>query len=189
MAFMKTMPVFSQCVSLSQLIGGDEEGAKETQLQFSRRCPFVSQARSFVEAALGDYPAARATQDEFSRTCPGISQARSFIEAVFLWDATAALRTQEGFLQANVWEGQRRIAASGTPDRGLMHADLQEVEDSELFEETMCVICLERPKVCTLVHGDTGHLCCCTACAQVIRQRGDHCPMCRMPVDHVIRQY
>jgi E3 ubiquitin-protein ligase Mdm2 len=52
-----------------------------------------------------------------------------------------------------------------------------------------CVVCLERPKVCTLVHGDTGHLCCCEECAELIRRRRDHCPMCRRAVAHVIRQY
>jgi hypothetical protein len=140
MAFFKTMPLFSQAVSLSQLVAGDVEGARETQEQFSRRCPFVSQARSLVEAALGDFAAARATQDEFTRTCPGLSQARSVYEAVVLLDANAAVQTQKEFLQANVWESHRRESAAGTPDRALLHVDLQRLEDSEIFDEKMCVL-------------------------------------------------
>ncbi|XP_031567388.1 uncharacterized protein LOC116302283 isoform X2 [Actinia tenebrosa] len=52
-----------------------------------------------------------------------------------------------------------------------------------------CIICTERPKNATIIHGDTGHLCCCWQCAQVVKMRGDPCPICRMPIDKVIRQY
>ncbi|CAB4016503.1 Hypothetical predicted protein [Paramuricea clavata] len=35
-----------------------------------------------------------------------------------------------------------------------------------------CVICLERPKDATIVHGGTGHVCCCTTCAQELQRTG-----------------
>ncbi|KAK3736136.1 hypothetical protein QZH41_015532, partial [Actinostola sp. cb2023] len=52
-----------------------------------------------------------------------------------------------------------------------------------------CIICLENPKNATLIHGDTGHLCCCWSCAQVLKKRGDTCPICRQHIDHVIKQF
>ena len=52
-----------------------------------------------------------------------------------------------------------------------------------------CVICLERPKDATIVHGTTGHVCCCTVCAQELHRRRARCPICRAPIENVIRQY
>ncbi|XP_032239542.2 uncharacterized protein LOC5514038 isoform X2 [Nematostella vectensis] len=60
-------------------------------------------------------------------------------------------------------------------------------EDDEYAH--LCIICLENPKNATLIHGDTGHLCCCWSCAQVLKRRCDPCPICRSRIDHVIRQY
>ncbi|XP_078376243.1 uncharacterized protein LOC144659637 isoform X2 [Oculina patagonica] len=56
-------------------------------------------------------------------------------------------------------------------------------------DNSKCIICMEQPKNATLIHGDTGHCCCCWACAQVLKQRGDPCPICRAPIEHVIRQF
>lgn len=60
-------------------------------------------------------------------------------------------------------------------------------EDTDV--NTKCIICMENPKNATLIHGDTGHCCCCWACAQVLKQRMDPCPICRAPIEHVIRQF
>ncbi|KAJ7376096.1 hypothetical protein OS493_036859 [Desmophyllum pertusum] len=56
-------------------------------------------------------------------------------------------------------------------------------------DNSKCIICMEQPKNATVIHGDTGHCCCCLACAQVLKQRGDPCPICRAPIEHVIRQF
>ena len=52
-----------------------------------------------------------------------------------------------------------------------------------------CIICLEQPKNATLIHGDTGHCCCCWPCGQVLMRRRDPCPICRAPIERVIRQF
>lgn len=65
MSFFDSLPLFSQAKSLVQVIGGDVEGARRTQENFSRRCPVVSQARSAIEAAAGNSAAAESTQREF----------------------------------------------------------------------------------------------------------------------------
>ena len=52
-----------------------------------------------------------------------------------------------------------------------------------------CVVCLDKPKDATIVHGATGHVCCCTSCALQLQRNGSHCPICRAPIDRVIKQY
>ena len=56
-------------------------------------------------------------------------------------------------------------------------------------EATFCIICMVGPKVATLVHGETGHLCCCFPCARQLKARAQPCPVCREPVELVIRQF
>ena len=73
--------------------------------------------------------------------------------------------------------------------------------------EDVCVICMVEPRNATIVHGDTGHVCCCLECARTLKRRGDRCgcrcsqaavlkadsppagPICRSAIDSVIRQY
>lgn len=62
MGNIDSLPVVSQVKSLVQVIGGDAEGARQTQVNFSQQCPVVSQARSLVEVIGGDAEAARKTQ-------------------------------------------------------------------------------------------------------------------------------
>ena len=52
-----------------------------------------------------------------------------------------------------------------------------------------CVVCLSNPKDSTLVHGTTGHVCCCIGCAHELQRRKAPCPICRAPIDLVIEQF
>ena len=52
-----------------------------------------------------------------------------------------------------------------------------------------CVICMEQPKNATLVHGDTGHACCCISCGDTLKERNIPCPICRAPIGHVIKHF
>jgi E3 ubiquitin-protein ligase Mdm2 len=51
------------------------------------------------------------------------------------------------------------------------------------------VICMELPRNAMIVHEDTGHFCCCLACALREQQRGQPCPICRQPIEKVIRSF
>jgi hypothetical protein len=51
--------------SLFQVIGGDKEGARKTQEEFSNTCPIISQIKSAVQALTGDLNAAKETQEIF----------------------------------------------------------------------------------------------------------------------------
>ena len=67
-------------------------------------------------------------------------------------------------------------------------AAVELAEEMEL-RRNECVVCLDAARDATIIHGDTGHMCCCYDCALDLKWRGDPCPMCRLPIDAVIRQY
>ena len=52
--FKFTSLVISQVKSAVQVAIGDKDGAKETQINFTKNCPIVSQATSLVQALNGD---------------------------------------------------------------------------------------------------------------------------------------
>ncbi len=56
-------------------------------------------------------------------------------------------------------------------------------------KDEFCMVCRVRPKDATILHGATGHVCCCLACAQDLHGRQARCPICRDPIDSVIRQF
>jgi hypothetical protein len=63
------IPIWSQIKSAALAAVGDMEGARETQVNFTRMCPLVSQIRSAVElGAYGDKEAATNTHQTFVRT-------------------------------------------------------------------------------------------------------------------------
>nr|ALX00010.1 Mdm4 protein [Lethenteron camtschaticum] len=53
----------------------------------------------------------------------------------------------------------------------------------------VCLVCQHRPRSCTLVHGETGHLVTCCACAKKLKRRNEPCPACGRPVHAVVRTY
>jgi hypothetical protein len=52
-------------------------------------------------------------------------------------------------------------------------------------EPATCVICLESEREAVLIHGQTAHACACMACAKRLQR----CPICRLPVDMVVRSF
>lgn len=55
--------------------------------------------------------------------------------------------------------------------------------------EDPCMICLTHPKTASLIHGTTGHQVCCFSCGKRLRRRGKLCPVCRRPIQKVVRNY
>ena len=77
-----------------------------------------------------------------------------------------------------------------TPPAAAMHIVAAPVVDAqEAIPLTECVVCLDRTRNATITHGETGHMCCCYDCALDLQWRGDPCPMCRQPIDSVVRQF
>ncbi|XP_015261210.1 PREDICTED: E3 ubiquitin-protein ligase Mdm2 isoform X1 [Gekko japonicus] len=52
-----------------------------------------------------------------------------------------------------------------------------------------CVICQSQPKNGCIVHGRTGHLMSCYACAKKLKKRNKPCPVCRQPIEMILRTY
>jgi hypothetical protein len=52
-----------------------------------------------------------------------------------------------------------------------------------------CLICLTDERNATIIHGETGHICCCLRCARILKQKGDRCPVCRLPIAMVIQHF
>ena len=59
----------------------------------------------------------------------------------------------------------------------------------EREKDAVCIICMTNPKDATIIHGDSGHICCCISCAKDLYRLKHHCPICRQPIDAVIRQF
>ncbi|KAK3739358.1 hypothetical protein RRG08_041677 [Elysia crispata] len=58
-----------------------------------------------------------------------------------------------------------------------------------LSRNEACVVCLVRPKTASIIHGKTGHQVCCYHCAKKLKKQRRACPICRRPIQRVIRNY
>ena len=58
-------------------------------------------------------------------------------------------------------------------------------------ENVLCRYCLERPKNAQIVHrnSDTAHWCCCVQCAEDYHARQAGCPVCKAPIERIIRVF
>ena len=70
----------------------------------------------------------------------------------------------------------------------LRDDEQDEAEDS-IPESEKCIVCYMRRKTATIVHGNTGHVCCCIRCALILQESSKPCPICRAPIDRVIKQF
>ena len=52
-----------------------------------------------------------------------------------------------------------------------------------------CVVCMDAPRDTMLLHGDIGHTCCCGDCAQILVASGQDCPICRAPIEQVVKNF
>ena len=60
-----------------------------------------------------------------------------------------------------------------------------DVPDADSVGDKECAICMERPREAGFVHGGTMHMIVCRQCVGRVAV-GDPCPMCRVPVEHVV---
>lgn len=62
-------------------------------------------------------------------------------------------------------------------------------KEIDLKASELCVICLTRAKTGSIIHGKTGHQVCCYRCAKRLKMQRKSCPVCRRPIQKVIRNY
>ncbi|KAK7108201.1 E3 ubiquitin-protein ligase Mdm2-like isoform X1 [Littorina saxatilis] len=53
----------------------------------------------------------------------------------------------------------------------------------------VCVVCASRPKTGCIIHGSSGHQVCCYRCAKRLRRKNLPCPVCRRPIQKVIKNF
>lgn len=66
------------------------------------------------------------------------------------------------------------------------HPDTDSDDDCD---DNICIVCMENPRDASLIHGDSGHIICCLGCANALKAQGDLCPVCRAPIDLVVKNY
>jgi hypothetical protein len=52
-----------------------------------------------------------------------------------------------------------------------------------------CCVCLENKPDAIIVHNGTGHICCCFTCAQILVTNGASCPICRSPIEQIVKAF
>ncbi len=90
-------------------------------------------------------------------------------------------------LQSN---NQSQMLSGSSDYSDLLHSNNQPQMLSGSSEyRALCCICMTRPKEASLIHGKTGHQVCCYKCAKRLRRRGKPCPVCRRPIQKVIKNF
>ncbi|XP_064629478.1 E3 ubiquitin-protein ligase Mdm2-like [Lineus longissimus] len=62
-------------------------------------------------------------------------------------------------------------------------------QHSRVSQAGECPFCLKQSSNAVLIHGKTGHQVCCYKCARKLRRRGKPCPVCRKPIQKVIKNF
>lgn len=55
--------------------------------------------------------------------------------------------------------------------------------------QNLCIVCMVKPKEASVIHGKTGHQVCCYPCAKKLKRKGKPCPVCRRPIQKVIKNF
>lgn len=89
---------------------------------------------------------------------------------------------------------EQKSSLCSTSSTAVVNDSLEENRSSSTTSESTavvdyCIICLKRPKTGSIIHGCTGHQVCCFRCARRLKRRGRPCPVCRRPIQKVIRNF
>ena len=112
--------------------------------------------------------------------------------------ASTPLYSSQSFTHTNIkGEGENRILLSKS--HVLYDKSVRQYEKPKdhaprekspgIADSNVCSICLCHPKDASLVHGKSGHQVCCYRCGLTLKRSGKSCPVCRRPIQKVIRNY
>jgi len=59
--------------------------------------------------------------------------------------------------------------------------------ESSTATSQLCLMCCQRPKNASLIHGRLGHQVCCYPCAKKLWKKRSRCPICRRKVERIIK--
>jgi hypothetical protein len=107
-----------------------------------------------------------------------------------------SVQISDGESSDHEMEAQRLLERSHSAEPACSSSDMaapaeptqpRMVQDEGLV--SACVICMDAPMDATIVHEETGHVCCCLGCAKGLQAAGHTCPVCRAPITAVIRHF
>lgn len=99
---------------------------------------------------------------------------------------------QGGGVSSTTAQGQTLIRATTIPSGAPVTTSPQGGEPSLVAAsgpQELCRFCCVRPKTACIIHGRTGHQVCCYRCAKKLRRRGKPCPVCRQPIQHIVKNF
>ncbi|XP_059142066.1 E3 ubiquitin-protein ligase Mdm2-like [Physella acuta] len=111
------------------------------------------------------------TANSSSSETPGCSQ------TTLSQDSTKVKSSQDKDLTSDSCDCQDSEMASPPPSQSASKRD------------ESCVVCLTRKKTASIIHGKTGHQVCCYRCAKKLKRQRKSCPICRRPIQKVIRNF
>ncbi|XP_033740505.1 protein Mdm4-like isoform X1 [Pecten maximus] len=92
-------------------------------------------------------------------------------------------------------QATEKLSKEETPVCGPEEKTPQQSNDSrsgvilQPLPSDMCMTCLCRPKTASIIHGSTGHQVCCFKCARRLKRQRKPCPVCRRPIQKVIKNF
>ena len=77
------------------------------------------------------------------------------------------------------------ISAAGQHSGACEDEEEQPGSDSD----RTCSVCMDAPRDAAILHAGSVHVCCCMECALTIHKSGGDCPICRVPIESVLRAF
>lgn len=62
-------------------------------------------------------------------------------------------------------------------------------DNASADNNTACMICMERERNASLLHGDSVHVVCCLECGRGLVAAKQPCPLCRQPIENVLKTF
>lgn len=84
-------------------------------------------------------------------------------------------------------KGSVRDRKHTSPVRSSVTAN--SIVDASTEEDKTCIVCMDAPIDAAVLHSGSVHVCCCMDCAQTIYKSYGECPMCRVPIESVLRVF
>ena len=173
------------CLSAALLREGVERRAPDAGMRRSDTLP--------LHAALASPPLSQASRNDSPRTCDGSPTSVGSAES----DRCATLTRDDsgiGMAVGTTATGTDTTPAPSPASATHMSPHVTTPTARMMPPKTdaptdLCTVCLSRAKEASLIHGKTGHQVCCYPCAKRLKRRGMRCPVCRKPIEKVIRNY
>lgn len=171
------------CVEL-EYVGGEGGASIDSVAEVSARDAFAGDGKLFcflrVEGSL--QPPAAASRADAAENDEGEAPQQPKLYVV----CTLMQRGTQVFKVDTVFDAGRDISSPGGPRNEGDDAPANAANDSGDDDGGDCVVCLDKPKDTVIL--PCRHMCMCSECAQAVRGQRGACPVCRGPIDKLMRR-